>query len=204
MIDAILHLQADAQLTSTLTDDNGVPALSDPQAVNATGDRLHYVRLPPAQLDGWRLYVTVLAESPYTGTGTADRVYQQIQDDAEKLALYESIYETEPREVDDGEGGTVTIKPPFKFGMLAESTLPVPKSVTSRQGMQQLIIAGLDEQVESAIDGITDVTQRKLTRAWFQRATEWERDNPQFIALMHELSMSDEQADQHMREAALL
>lgn len=70
--------------------------------------------------------------------------------------------------------------------------------------MQQLIIAGLDEIVESAIEGITDVTQRKLTKAWFLRATEWERDNPQFIGLMHELGLTDQQADDHMRAAALL
>lgn len=82
--------------------------------------------------------------------------------------------------------------------------VPVPKSVSSRQGMQQLIIAGLDELVESAIDGIGDVTQRKLTRAWFLRATEWERDNPQFIGLMQELGLTDQQADDHMRAAALL
>lgn len=200
MIDAILHLINPAQPSEYLSD----MTLGDPQAVNAASDRLHYVRLQSSQLDEWRPYVTVLAESPYTGTGTADRVYQQIQDDAEKLALYESVYNTAPREVDDGEGGTMTITPPFKFGMLAESDMPVPVSVTSRQGMQQLIIAGLDELVESAIDGISDVTQRKLTKAWFLRATEWERDNPQFIGLMHELGLTDQQADEHMRAAALL
>lgn len=204
MIDAILHLPNATQIPESLADEDGNLALGDPQAVNAAGDRLHYVRLPPDRLDEWRPHVTVLAESPYTGTGTSDRVYQQIQVDAEKLAVYESVYDTTPREVEDGKGGTITITPPFKFGMLAESKLPVPKSVTSRQGMQQLIIAGLDELVESAIEGITDVTQRKLTKAWFLRATEWERDNTQFIGLMHELGLTDQQADDHMRAASLL
>ncbi|MGP5325906.1 hypothetical protein [Vreelandella titanicae] len=204
MIDAILHFPAAAQIPSSLIGESGAPTLGEPQAVSAAGERLHYVRLPPNQLDEWRPHVTVLAESPYTGTGTADRVYQQIQDDTEKLALYESVYNTAPREVRDGEGGTMTITPPFKFGMLAESMLPVPKSVSSRQGMQQLIIAGLDEQVESAIEGISDVTQRKLTKAWFLRATEWERDNPQFIGLIHELGLTDQQADDHIRAASKL
>jgi hypothetical protein len=204
MIDAIVLIDNAAQLPASLTDENAAPALIDPQATNATGARLHYVRMTAAQLNEWRPHVTVLAEAPYTGTGTADRVYQQIQDDAEKLAMYESVYDTAPREVDDGEGGTMTITPPFKFGILAESPLPVPDSVTSRQGMQQLIIAGLDEQVETAIASIVDVTERKLTQAWFQRATEWERDNPQFIGLMKELGLTDQEADDHMRAAALL
>lgn len=195
MIDAILYIkQADSFFDLSM----------NPSVINVTGERLHYVRTTAAQLNEWRPHVTVLAEAPYTGTGTAERVYQQIQDDAEKLAVYKSVYVTTPREIEDGEGGTMKIMPPFKFGMLAESTLPVPESVTSRQGMQQLIIAGLDEQVETAIAGIADPVERKLTQAWFQRATDWERDNPQFIGLMKELGLTDQEADDHMRAAAQL
>lgn len=199
MIDAILHFKNPADLPDSLADD-----LADPQAVNRLGEHLHYVRITTIQLDGWRAYATVLAESAYTGTGTADRVYRQIQEDPEKLAIYESVYDTSPRTVDDGEGGTMEFTPPFKFGMLAESDLPIPASVTSRQGMQQLIISGLDEQVEAAIDSIEDEIQRKLTLAWFHRATDWERDNQQFITLFQALGLTDEQADNHMRAAAQL
>ena len=204
MIDAILHLAATAQLPDALTDEDGKPLLTDPQASNAASGRLHYVRMPPTQLDEWRPHVTVLAEAQYTGTGTADRVFEQIQSNGDKLALYSSVYNLDPVTRIDEHGEEYVTQPPFKFGMLAESMLPVPESVSSRQGMQQLIIAGLDELVESAIDGIGDVTQRKLTRAWFLRATEWERDNPQFIGLMQELGLTDQQADDHMRAAALL
>ncbi|ATH77807.1 hypothetical protein CLM76_09465 [Vreelandella venusta] len=202
MIDAILHLLAATELPAHLTDDNGSPALSDPQAHNAAGDRLHYVRLPAEQLDEWRAHATVLAEAPYTGTGTAERVYQQLQDDAEAWALYTSVYDTTPREIDDGEGGTTTYTPPLKFGMLAESALPVPESVTSRQGMEQLIRLGLDEQVDDAINAIEDVVQRKIVRNWLDKASVWERKNPQFIALSTQLGLTPEQSDHYMREAA--
>ncbi|UQI42532.1 hypothetical protein [Vreelandella venusta] len=204
MIDAIFHLTAVTQLPSALVDEDGSPLLSDPKATNSAGDRLHYVRMPLEQLGEWRRHVTVLAEAQYTGTGTADRVYAQIQSNGDKMSLYSSVYNLDPVTRIDEHGEEYVTHPPFKFGMLAESVLPVPESVSSRQGMQQLIIAGLDELVESAIDGIGDVTQRKLTRAWFLRATEWERDNPQFIGLMQELGLTDQQADDHMRAAALL
>ncbi|MGV2930130.1 hypothetical protein ACE3G8_03810 [Vreelandella venusta] len=174
-----------------------------PQAANGS-KRLHYVRMLPAQLDEWRPHATVLAEAPYTGTGTAARVYQQIQDDPGKLAIYESVYDTAPREVSDGEGGTHTVMPPFAFGMLAESTLPVPASVSARQGMEQLIRLGLDEQVDTAIDEIEDPIQRKIVRNWFEKAGEWERDNPQFVALSEKLGLSAEQSDDYMRQAATL
>tara|TARA_R110000851_G_scaffold33896_8_gene90424 strand:+ start:2136 stop:2576 length:441 start_codon:yes stop_codon:yes gene_type:complete len=77
-------------------------------------------------------------------------------------------------------------------------------SVTSRQGEQQLIIAGLDEQVEAAIGAIEDPLQRKLTSAWYRRASTWERMNPEFIALGQALGLTDEQMDEHIREAMKL
>ncbi|MGO2009464.1 hypothetical protein [Vreelandella alkaliphila] len=204
MIDAILHLPNATQIPEPLADEDGNLALGDPQTVNGEGDRLHYVRMLPAQLDEWRSHATVLAEATYTGTGTAARVYQQIQDDPGKLAIYESVYDTAPREVGDGEGGTMTITPPFAFGMLAESKLPVPASVSARQGMEQLIRLGLDEQVDTAIDEIEDPIQRKIVRNWFEKAGEWERDNPQFVALSEKLGLSAEQSDDYMRQAATL
>lgn len=204
MIDAILHLAATTELPSALVDENGQPLLSDPKVTNAEGDRMHYVRMTPAQLDEWRPHVTVLAESPYTGTGTADRVYEQIINDPEKLALYESVYDISPCEIDDGEGGTTTYTPPFKFGMLAESKLPVPESVTSRQGMEQLIRSGLDEQVDAAIDAIEDPLERKLVRNWLDKADVWERHNPQFISMAATLGLTPGQTDDYVRQADLL
>lgn len=204
MIDAILHVTAGAELPDALTDETGTPALGDPSAINVTGDRLHYVRLTAEQLSEWRLYATVLAESAYTGVGTGDRLYQQIKADPEALALYESVYDTSSHEIDDGEGGTTTYVPPFKFGMLAESMMPVPESVTSRQGMEQLIRSGLDEQVDDAINGITDLVERKLARNWLDKASIWERKNPQLLAIGNALGLSQQDVDRLFIQAATL
>jgi len=204
MIDAILYLPAAAALPVPLIDEDGNPALSDPRTVNANGDCLHYVRLLPELLNEWRSYVTVLAETPYAGVGTADRLYQQIQNDPNALALYDSVYDTSPREVDDSEGGTQTITPPFKFGMLAESQLPVPTSISARQGMEQLIRLGLDDYVDAAVDAIEDPLERKLTRNWLNRASEWERANPQLITMATALKLNKAQTDDYFRAAALL
>ena len=141
MIDAILHLPAETQLPAHLTDDNGNPALSEPQSHNAGGDRLHYVRLNADQLDEWRPYATVLSEAPYTGTGTAQRVYQQLQGDPAAWALYTSVYDTSPREI---------------------------------------------------------------VRNWLDKAGVWERHNPQFVAFVEKLGLTTEQADDYMRQAAML
>lgn len=174
-----------------------------PEAIKGDA-RLHYIRVSQAQLDALANHYTVLAKTTYKGIGTTDRVYQQILDDPEKLALYESVYDTAPREMDDGEGGTTTYTPPFKFGMLAESTLPVPESVTSRQGMEQLIRSGLDEQVDAAIAGIADSIERKLARNWIDKAGEWERDNPQLLTIARALELTPEQTDDYFRAATLL
>ncbi|WP_198361379.1 hypothetical protein [Halomonas sp. N3-2A] len=195
MIDAIIYLPAVTDLPSSLRDEDGNPDLTDPHVINFAGDRLHYVRMAIGQLGEWRPHVTVLAEAQYTGTGTADRVYAQIQADSDALALYESVYDTSPREVDDGEGGKATYTPPFAFGMLAESVLSVPESVSSRQGMEQLIRSGLDEQVDSAINGITDPVERKLARNWLDKASVWERNNPQLLAIGGALGLTSVDVD---------
>ncbi len=204
MIDAILYLPAAAALPVPLIDEDGNPALSDPKATNAAGEQMHYVRMTPEQLDEWRSHVTVLAEAPYAGVGTADRLYQQIQNDTDALALYVSVYDTSPRYIDDGEGGTTAYTPPFAFGMLAESALTVPESVTSRQGMEQLIRSGLDEQVDDAINGITDPVERKLVRNWLDKAGIWERDNSQLLAVGNALGLSEQDVDSLFIQAAKL
>lgn len=81
---------------------------------------------------------------------------------------------------------------------------PIPTSITARQGEQQLILSGLDEQVEAAIDGIADTTERKLTRAWYNRASTWERNNPQLIALGKALGLTDEKIDDLFKQASEL
>ena len=85
-----------------------------------------------------------------------------------------------------------------------EHILPVPESVSARQGMEQLIRLGLDEQVDDAINAIEDVVQRKIVRNWLDKAGVWERHNPQFVAFVEKLGLSAEQADDYMRQAATL
>lgn len=204
MIDAILHLPANAELPAQLTDDNGNPALSDPQAHNAAGDRLHYVRLPAEQLDEWRAHATVLAEAPYTGTGTAQRVYQQLQDDSDALALYTSVYDTTPREIDDGEGGTVTVTPPFKFGMLAESALPVPSEITPRQARLVLAKHALLTSVSDAIAAIDDEQQRQAAEIEWEYATSIERRAEWVNTLYAALGLDQAGVDSLFIEAATL
>lgn len=204
MIDAILHLPGNTAASTSLTDENGNPALIDPQTHNSAGDRLHYMRLSQAQLDELRLYVTVLAESPYTGTGTADRVYQQIQDDPAALAIYESVYDTASREVDDGEGGTVTVTPPFKFGMLAESALLVPSEITPRQARLVLAKHGLLTSVSNAIAAIEDEQQRQVAEIEWEYATRIERSAPWVTALYAGLGLDKADVDSLFIEAATL
>ncbi|MGE4532089.1 hypothetical protein [Halomonas sp.] len=81
---------------------------------------------------------------------------------------------------------------------------PVPRSVSRRQGKQQLVIAGLDDQVQQAIDGISDATERKLTRIWFDDADTWERDNEQLVSLAQALSLTEQQVDDLFTAAAQL
>ena len=79
-----------------------------------------YVRLTAEQDAQWRGMdgVTVLAEAPFTGRGTGDAVYQQVFSDPDKYAIYSRVYPHDPYEIDDGEGGTMTVTPPRKFGIM--------------------------------------------------------------------------------------
>lgn len=80
-----------------------------------------YARLTEEQAEQWHGMpgVTVLAEAPFTGKGTGQAVYDQIFDDPDKYEIYSRVYPHAPYEVDDGEGGTITVTPPNKFGILA-------------------------------------------------------------------------------------
>lgn len=195
MIDSVLHLAANAQLPSELIDENGNPLLTDPTAHNLAGDRLHYVRMTPAQLDEWRPHVTVLAEATYTGTGTADRIFEQIQSSGDKMALYSSVHSLDPIDIDDGEGGTQTVMPPFKFGMLAESTLPVPATITARQARLVLAKKGLLSEVERAIGGIDDPEARQVAGIEWEYAAYLERHAPWLTHMSAQLGMSDGDVD---------
>lgn len=91
-----------------------------PAVVNGNS-LLAYMRLTADQAEHWRGTpgVEILSEAPYTGRETGNKVYEQLFADAEATAKYDSVYDRTPREVDDGEGGTFTVTPPAKFGVMA-------------------------------------------------------------------------------------
>lgn len=94
-----------------------VQRLNDDGTVSA----LIYARVPPeivALVDALP-GSTVLAQVPTDLAdirGTIDRCYSALFSDPDAVALYDAVYDRTPREVDDGDGGTVTVTPPDRFG----------------------------------------------------------------------------------------
>lgn len=86
------------------------------------GDSLMaYMRLTEEQAETWRDTpgVEVLAQAEYIGRETGNVVYEALFADPDATAKYDSVYSRETYEVDDGEGDTLTITPPAKFGVMA-------------------------------------------------------------------------------------
>ncbi|NWO07970.1 MAG: hypothetical protein HLX50_20390 [Alteromonadaceae bacterium] len=67
--------------------------------------------------------------------------------------------------------------------------------------MQQLIIDGLDDAVESFIESISDPIQRKLTRAWYRDSQVFERYNPELIEAAEALNKTPNDMDDFFRKA---
>lgn len=85
-----------------------------------SGDKaLLYIRMTEAEAAEWAEtpHVTILAQRPYA-PGVQDFVYADLFSDEAATALYDSVYSRAPYEVDDGEGGTVTVTPPERFGVM--------------------------------------------------------------------------------------
>lgn len=81
---------------------------------------------------------------------------------------------------------------------------PVPLSVTMRQGREALIRAGLDDDVEAAIDAIGDATARKIARNAWERSNILERHNGLVASIGPALGLSEADIDALFRAAARL
>lgn len=137
MIDAIIYVEdfpelvgyLDIHAPDTLARDEDNRLITPPVVTGfprtpavVNGDSLlSYIRLTEEQADTWRDTpgVEVLARAEYIGRETGNVVYEALFADPEATAKYDSVYDRTPREVDDGEGGTMTITPPAKFGVMA-------------------------------------------------------------------------------------
>lgn len=81
-------------------------------------------------------------------------------------------------------------------GLLPEpGPIRTPHTVTRRQAKQQLLIDGILDQVQPAIDAIADDIQRAMVQIYWDDATEFERANGELIALATSLGLDDEAVD---------
>lgn len=81
---------------------------------------LSYVRMTDSQVAQWEASpnITVLARAPYTGHSTSNTVYDALFANTSATALYDAVYDRTPKQVSDGNGGTITVTPPNKFGVM--------------------------------------------------------------------------------------
>ncbi|MFC2970434.1 hypothetical protein [Acidimangrovimonas pyrenivorans] len=127
--DAVLHIASVTDLVAWFATTAPGHLAADGQTIigfdrtptHFTGDAgLVYVRVPSAEMTTWAAApgVTILARAPYAGPGTPDTVYAALFTDAGMVALYDAVYDRTPFQADDGQGGTVTVTPPDRFGQM--------------------------------------------------------------------------------------
>lgn len=78
----------------------------------------------------------------------------------------------------------------------------IPQFITMRQCRLQLISMGLDDEVEAAIEAITDPTQKKIIKTEWEYAATVERHNGWIETLGDSLGLSSEQLDSMFIEAS--
>jgi isochorismate hydrolase len=81
---------------------------------------------------------------------------------------------------------------------------PVPKSVTKRQGRQQMILMGVIGMVQPAIDAIEDPIQRALVQSFWDDSSDYERGHPQMVELAAAIGITESQLDQAFVQASRL
>jgi hypothetical protein len=80
----------------------------------------------------------------------------------------------------------------------------IPYSVTRRQAKQALILDGLIDMVQPAIDSIPDPVQRALMQVEWDDSQEFLRDRPQLIMLAAALGLDSAGLDAIFVKASLL
>ncbi|WP_339934588.1 hypothetical protein [Vreelandella glaciei] len=136
MIDALVYIPSFSNLVAYFNDEAPERLLLDedgnmvtppviagfsrtPAVIN--GDKvMAYARFRDEEADVWRGTpgVEVLSEALFEGVGTGAKVYQQVLDDPEALAKYESVYDRFVPE-EDPETGDVVIVERVNFGVMA-------------------------------------------------------------------------------------
>lgn len=81
---------------------------------------------------------------------------------------------------------------------------PAPVKVSRRQARQVLLIEGLLDQVEPAIQAIADPMQRQLALIEWQDSLEFERHRPLLVTLGAALGLDEAALDQLFITAATL
>lgn len=71
----------------------------------------------------------------------------------------------------------------------------VPFSITKRQCRQQMILMGVIDQVQTAINSIEDPVTRALTQSFWDDSTVYERYHPQMISLSEAIGFSEQDLD---------
>ena len=80
----------------------------------------------------------------------------------------------------------------------------VPQTVTRRQARQALLLAGLLDNVQPAIDSIADPVQRSMAQIEWDDSQQFERERPLLIALAAALGLGEEALDNLFIQAAQL
>lgn len=80
----------------------------------------------------------------------------------------------------------------------------VPQVLSRAQARGALILAGLIDQVQSAIDSIEDPLQRALVQNDWDNRLDFQRDYPHLLSIASAMGLTDEQIDQLFIEGAKL
>lgn len=85
-----------------------------------------------------------------------------------------------------------------------QPSLSIPISVTPRQAKLALLSAGLLDDVEAAIDAITDPATKRVAQIEWEYAQEIRRDWPFLVQLATAMGMTSTDLDELFTQAALL